>query len=880
MTEPTWEQVLDSAQQAHEAGDTKAAQSLTDLAREMMAQVQPQEEKSGGMMPFVNKGIADVVGGSFDWVTQNIAQGIENAGGLEYQEPLSLRRGIEKGMDYIGAERAPREQEPKTMPEYAGRAVGENAALLLPFTATAQKLSQGAGLVAKITGSLYKSIVKHPWWAVGTEMTAGAGAGSSRYGAEQKTDSPALQSTAEIVGGVTGGVAPMVAAKTPTLLAVRLGKTLLRKLQVSFTEKGSKYRTGNFVKDQVADPSKAIAETSAETVSDLPPAVRSGEERLMALYKSYMGQDAAVDKETIETLAKAMTKLEGEMRKFGYGSPNLLAEITEKRIAALELRMDKRVVEAVKVADDRLSKLSPAESRTAESRVVRHEIEKVMAIDKVEEERLWGLVDKDIEVGTSKTRVARDDIIDSLSEAEIEDIPKVLKTHSLFKAEDDEAVMTTVNEMQGIRKKLLQVARQARANNEWNTARIANEVADSVLEDLGIVARTAQTPEAATLKTAIAASRAFKERFQKGEIGKLLGYGKEGAPAIDPDLTLKASIGRGGERGSVDLEKIALTPEAKAATSKYITRSFTKYATNKRTRALDPIKAKDWIRENDDILDHFPELKKQLSNAEQAQEIANKTTAIMEARKKALRSPKVSASAKFLNRADMGEEVKSILSKESGETAKEMVRQASKDQSGEALEGLRGGFIEHMLVKSKTGPFNDRGVKTLSGRELLGFLGQNEKVLQEVFTPKQITRMRMIGRELAKVEKFKDIKEGKPEIEMKDLSSTLLRLYFKVAGATVGRMMGTGTIQVPSLMMERFKWMSKHLISDRAQQLLHDAILSNDDELLKALLLPIDKPTAKGVKNMKIVDERLNLWLVGTGKRVMDDIQRENKQAQ
>jgi hypothetical protein len=63
------------------------------------------------------------------------------------------------------------------------------------------------------------------------------------------------------------------------------------------------------------------------------------------------------------------------------------------------------------------------------------------------------------------------------------------------------------------------------------------------------------------------------------------------------------------------------------------------------------------------------------------------------------------------------------------------------------------------------------------------------------------------------------------------------------------------------------------LNKDRAAQLVHDAIVSDKPDLLKALLLPIDKPlTEFGIKNLFSLNKQINIWLESTGRRVFDDI--------
>jgi hypothetical protein len=98
-------------------------------------------------------------------------------------------------------------------------------------------------------------------------------------------------------------------------------------------------------------------------------------------------------------------------------------------------------------------------------------------------------------------------------------------------------------------------------------------------------------------------------------------------------------------------------------------------------------------------------------------------------------------------------------------------------------------------------------------------------------------------------------------------------MLLRVTGAKVGRMMNTGTIQAPGIMSERFKVLADHLSVDRATQLIKDAIISDDPKLLQALLAPLEKPTAEIIEtSWRILDQRINAWLAGTGKRVIDDI--------
>ena len=448
-------------------------------------------------------------------------------------------------------------------------------------------------------------------------------------------------------------------------------------------------------------------------------------------------------------------------------------------------------------------------------------------------------------------------------------------------APKEEPFITTVREMQGLRSKLLESARIARKNLQWNKARIADDMGDAILRDLNAVN---EGEGVESLQAALAATKQYKRRFESGIVGKIRGYSKSGIPTIEPELTLDISIGRRGQKAALRFEDIGrITPEAEAATKRYLARSFTDYATEGATNRINPIKANDWIRNNEAVLDKVPGLRSQMMDVAKAQDLANKTRVAMDARKAALRDPKVSASARFLNTADMDKEVHSIFqSPTSFKMANQLARQARKDPTGLALQGLRGGTVDYMLEKSSVGSFNELGEKTLSGNTLLGFINDNSATLGQVFEPQQIARMRRIGTELAKIEKVERIKPGE-DIELKDVASSALVLFARVAGARIGGIWGResagGSLQMAQIFSSKAKGFVMRLSKDRAAEMVHDAILSDDPALLKALLLPIDKPgTARFDLHMQTLNNQMNLWLAGTGSRVWEDIRNEQNE--
>ncbi len=901
--------------------------------------IEGEKQESAGMMPFTNEAIANAMGMPVDLITR----AINLIPGFDLVDPFMGSESIKKGMEYIGIDLPEKGTQPQALSEHIGRGVGEVATAMIPAGMAVKALSRGAGLTGQIANNIWRSMSKSPGLTMASEFGGGVGVGTGRAIGEAQFESPAAQTTAEIVGGVAGSMAPVAAAYSPTLIAIRTGKNILRKLSMPFTPKGAEYRAGRYAKEQVAQPTATARVIGEPTIGDLPPAVASGEKRLITLYKSLTSQDALTEAETIEKISTSILKLESEMRKMGYGSPELVEEVMRRRVNAIETRIDKRIMQSAKNAQDKLDSLPVARRKSEEAKIVRQELQSALKSAKAAEKKIWNEVPKDLEVGAKNARARYAEIYEDLSKAQRIDIPLELHyspiiqkkvkaagnwttkkakdgkiTHVLpgkgsvegegnmwyafdkkgeligqgeivepFKTLDEAKsvfgageYVTNLREMHGLRSKLLETARIAGKDRRWNTKRIAEDMADAILEDIDTVSEASDA-----LRAAMQVTKQNKVKFEQGIVGDILGYDKSGAPRIAPELTLEISIGRMAERGAVDINKVALSPQARQATERYLSRSFTDYSVDKSTNVLNPTKSKSWLKTNEAILDEFPELRTQLSDAASAQEIADNTRLLMEARKARLKDPKVSATAEALRKSNdetLNQSIHNVFtSNRPRKLSSELIKQAKKIPDG--MEGLRGGVVDYMLEKASKGAFNELGEQTLSGGTMLNFIKRNKHILSVYFNEKQLSKMRKVGAELAKIERFQKTPASKAEIELGDLASSTLVLLNRIGGARLGGWLGResagGSIQMANIMSDRFKNFATRLTKDRAFALIHDAITSNDPKLLQALLLPIDKPQAQ-LKNLRIVNDRMNVWLAGPGKRVLDDIEQEIREEQ
>ena len=841
------------------------------MAKDLLAQpkdllARGEESNSLG---FVNRGIATTIGAPVD-----LATGAFNLiPGIDIQQPVGGRESIER-LFQAGGIAVPQEgQQPRTTGEFIGQVVGETSGALLPLFKASQIASKGKGILSNVSRQIVQAAVDRPKTAIAVELAGGTGAGLGRQ-AGQQFDDPSAQIGAELAGGVAGALSPNVVINSALALTTRAGGRILRRLSLPFSEQGAKFRAGEIIKGQVADPEitalKAGGTGAIEGVK-LPPVVATGEKRLVSLLKSFRNLDPNVDRDQIERLGISMAKLESEMRNLGFGSPEVMRAVTEKRLASIESRLTQKMTQAIEKADSRLAKLNPSERKSRESVIVRNELKSVMDEEFKGTQKAWQGIDMGESVSFNNMRRKFQKLKDSLSEAEFEDIPIQARNSFMFK-EKIASTDTTVLEMNGLRKKMSEVARQSRAIGDFNKARIAGKIEKSIIDELD------EQGTAESLKFAIAQTRAFKERFERGITGKILGFSREGGAVIDPSLILDISIGRQGLRGAVDINKVVVTPEARLATQRFLTRSYVDDVTSKGTKAFDPNKAQRWLRNNEEILDQFPELKSSLSDTADAIAISNNINAINAQRLAKLRNPKISVASEFLG-SEIEDVVPSLLKgKNQSKRVGEIVNQARKDQTGEALDGLRGGFTDNILRHSEAG-FNESGQIMYSGNKMNNFINHYDKALRKVYNPEQMNRLKMVAKELAKIENAQNAKAQSLSVEELDNVSGLMVMGSRIGGAQLGRFVarltGGGTVQTPGIFSERFKNFATRITKDRAAQLIHDAVTSESPELLQSLLAPVSKPTAKNKQALFRFHRAINAWLLGSGNRVMRDVEEE-----
>lgn len=811
-----------------------------------------QEQGHRGSLAFLNRGISTVIGGPVDLVNA----GLGAAGVPVSERPFLGSESIAAGMDAIGIRAADRGAQPETLGEYMGRGVGEAAGSLPFFGAGVGALQAARSPVARgVGGTMMQPFTQTPGRALTAEASAGAGAGAALYATDaiqgERGRGDPLRTFAEIGGAVVGGMGPSAALRT--LQATPIAGSVIRgakKAVVPFTRSGAMERARDRVRGLAEDPeaaARALLEEPSVRGPDggaaLTPAQRTGDRRLMALERAVRDTDpptdlalrqrASVADEAISEAIRAPAEGRGVEAARGFLSDNL-----ERRIS----RLDRLVSGAGERARNRVNQLAPERRASESSMIVRNELEGALRRARQEERHLWQRVPDSVQVPTTETRAAYRRLVEETPRAQRDNIPA--KARQFLDPDASNQAFTaaeTVKEMQGLYSAMRESARQSRAAGEMNSARMADNIADGILRDFDA---TEVAGEAGRLfGEARTYSRQLNERFTRGSIGRVLGHAREGGQSLPAELTLDRTIGRRGLDAAVSADEIRRavgdSPDAEAAMQDFLRRRFTEHSI--RDGQFSSRRAQDFLRSNSELLDRFPDLKRQMGDAERAQALANRVSSQAGDEVRQLRDPNINHASRFLN-APVDQEIQAIFrARDPRAAAIQLRRAAAQDNTGDALRGLKGGFLDFLMDRARTGSFNEFDQPILSGRAIRGALADDKisKVASTLFSKSELQRLNTLSRELANLETARGSLPSVGAV-MDDTPNKVIDYLGRVIAARSGARMGQGTsgasLLTAGFASQRMKRILGALTNDHAEALIREAV--QDPDLFRILLSP------------------------------------------
>lgn len=859
---------------AHEAGDTQAAQKIASAIRSASASQkerslsgrlkigQPEEQKMG----FLNKGIAMTLGAPVD-----LTNALLNVVGMGSDKPFGGSESIRSGMEKIGAPTPDR--DPETTGEYIFSGMGEAAGAILPVSALARRYQGAQNAIGQMASGINREAVQKPISTGIAELTAGGAAGIGRDIAETNDLGPTGQALLELTAGLTPGGTVHAIRRGPVSMAARKTKDLGAKAFVPFTQAGAEVRAARRVQELSDDIPEALSGIKDLEGYGLSPAASTGQEGLLQLEDAVLRGDPARARNMSKRTEKAVDDLERSILSEGkefIGKPKQLMDIRKKRaLSALDARVETAADDAAASLAD-LGEVSPEDATMA----VRDRLVAALNDAKVEESRLWSRIPEKTKVPVTKTMRAFKSLRESLPMASVNDMPESAKRvlGGRMGSQSMRVTKTNIKELDGLYKKLGEEATKARAEKNFNTARIAEDLREAILADIDNADGGPGVQE--TIKTARAFSRQLNEKFRKGSVGKILGFGREGGPKMAPELSMQQTIGRSGQAGELARREIAMAtqydPTALEGMQNYIKGMFMRNAVE--DGFVNPSKAKTFIRSNKEILDAFPGLRRQLSVAKNAEDVRRRVTKKGDFFRTKIQKPEVGTASRVLN-STIGDEMDRIFSRSNDDpeaTMKAVMRTLAKDKSGDAKRGFKAGATEWLFGKAM------RGVSgQVSGAKLKAMIEDpaQAKVLRQIYSKPELDRISKVADIMERFRKQQG--SNSPSIAiLNDKPAWLLNVLAGTLGARFGsqvaRGSGYGNIQIPGIFASSFRKLANRLTADKAVQMLSDAV--EDPKLFQALLeyRPLSK-NKQIIQRNKIYDKTLSAWMAGPGARLLEE---------
>lgn len=845
MAEYTLDQVMTALRNAHEAGDTAGAQRLAQIANQMRNQPQAAPKKTVGQavrgtMSQVNRGIADAAGGLVDLINPfdqpHALNPFPNGTG-------SARAGLTRAMEASGIDVA--QGEPETFGQGLARGVGSAAVGALPAGAIAKgaEVAQGVPQVVNMIGRDASRALSTTGGFVAEAGAGGLSAGAMKA-AENAGAPPWLAQTAAIAAPVGAVAAGQLASRiSPTRAAVRFaGKTL-----APFTTTGGRQVARNRLMELAGGPDRA-AELSARTEGPnelgLTPAEMTRDPNMMGLQRLAMEQDPNLRARLEAREGRAEELARQQVR--GTGDPARAQGFFEGRVKEFNNRLKGAVQSITERGRTSLEALASRQRPDQASEQTVAYIKSALDGELATEAELWGAIPEGTPYMPSRARSEAMDMIEQATQPWQQGaLPRFIRDL----AEGPETY--TFKEIHSLYSDLRRQSRAAMAGTDQQKAlaRNANILADAILEDLG--AFDPGVPYADQINEARAFSRALHETFDQGAVGRILNRTIDGDERIRPEEALRATVGRTGESSAADARQInAAAPQARPVIEDYLRGRFQNAATRPTTDGslgeFDRASAARFMRDNSVLLEQYPELRETLINAarqnSRAEDVASAVARVIERPQ----SARQEALTQFIGTRPEEAVARVFRSDNPARAARLLRQEASRDETGEALAGLKGAFASQLIRGNQVTP--DGILRALDSEE-------TARVFDVIYSPVERARFRRIASDLAAM-------NGDAADVGRSLSgspvSTLVETFAAVKGANIGAQMGGGggaSIQTANIGANRAREIVRRLTGDKASQLIADAI--EDPELFRLLL-------ADSVQVEEQLVPRLLPYLVGS----------------
>ncbi|MEQ8898651.1 MAG: hypothetical protein RID23_16315 [Roseovarius sp.] len=813
---------------------------------EIAASLGPKESAFDTGMAQLNTGIAETLGGAVDFVNP-------------FDQPHALNplkegtgsatEGLRSGMEAIGVNTT--DEAPEGLYQAMMRGTGQAAGSLPMVAGGANLLRNVGGVVGNIADDAYTAMTSPGGMAA--EMVAGAGAGAGEQFAKDAGAPEWAQQAAAIGGGMTAA-APMLGAYAPSAYLARKGYGAAKKALMPYTKTGAREVAKERMQGLAGgeDRARELGGMVSEQPNEfgMTPAQQTGDPMMLAMEQAAASTDQNLRARLQARAAETNTILQRSVEDLG-------GNVDDAQDFLGSLRQDvKNKMEAYKVwadASAQAKRKGAQRSESENSQIVADEIRiaEQRALD--DETQLWAAVPRDEAVDFGGSRSVAEALIENTYWPQESDIPGILKKFASINEPQ------TVGSMHSLYSELRRVARSAMAGSDQNKnrARMANEVAEAVLKDLGAV--DASTASGRAINRAREFSAQMHETFDRGTIGRLLKRTLDGDEQINPQETLGRSIGQTGVKGKVAQEQIDTatqgSPRARQSSEDYVAGVFDRTAFGP-DGEFNRKAALNFMRDRKELLDKFPLLRVRMSETIQAQDDAKRVAERMTARQTAIDDPR-NPVVSFIGQPPRKAVSAVFEAKSPKVAARELARQARKDKSGKALAGVKAAFSDKLITDSLR---QIAGDKTLVGQKMADVLDDRQmaSALTEVFSPDEMRRLKVIRDAALKMDAAR---RSQPDIGSVSSANPnrMIEFAVRIAAANHGARMGEGAagLQTAQMASGAAKKILGRLTNDKAEQMIIDAI--EDPVLFRSLLIEPQR-----IQLQKRYRQKITPYLTGT----------------
>ena len=793
----------------------------------------PDFQNLGGFMRGLNKGMAEGFGGMVDFVNP-------------FDEPIlglpgtgSAVTGIENVFETI-APGSTQDTAQGALGEFAEGA-GQGISAIAPIAKGLQALKRVGGGVGVFADDALRAL--NSVGGVTAEAVSSGASRSAETAAQDAGAGPLLSTTAGIVAGglsVPAAVgsfgvpkaALKLATKTPGAAFVARQVKGLKRALLPMTDSGATEQAANRLRGLVGGEDRAAELGRMIDPNDplgLTPAQQTGDPNLLGIERAASAENPLVRERLAARAEAGVEAAQAGIKDLG-GDVGDARSFFADRLRTFKSDMADRIDDSIEFGDQSVSGAGPRVSEGGASENAVDRIRDAFEGELRRERELWGAVPEAAQVSTQSSRDTLADLVANTSRAQQDDIPAIARR--LLGRADGAQVgpsqigdVDTVAELHGLYSELRRISRTAvtGTNQNKNLARISNELADSILQDLGAV--DASTAAGKAINEARTFSRALNETFSEGPVGKILQRASGGGDTISPEIALRQTVGRGGPGGKEAADRIqAAAPGAKEDIGEFLRGKFVD-AVNAPDGKFTPTTAERFMRNNRELLAANPELNRELRRALSSRNAAARFSVRNQARQKLINAE--SAPARF----NLGPDEKAVLSiigsDDPAKAARSVVNAARKDTTGNALAGVKAAFTDRLI-----------GGGEITGQQLNAMLSDKSMLaaMDQVFSAGEIGRMKNIATSLSKMKpsSVTDV-GGVIDASTNRILETIVRVAAAKRGGSMGGGSMGGSMQTANIAVERAKALMRNLTNVKARAILTQAV--EDPELFKELLM-------------------------------------------